>query len=174
MNVLNFSRRNSIKQLISSLTHSSDKSSLNTSITRLNRNISTHDDDNHEKNVKYTALTRDTTETDLTFGFEDISPSNVNKLIETLDLPDDRSTLRDDKDMPSPGVVYVVATPIGNLGDMSPRGASVLRHVDVICAEDTRHTIQLLRLLFGSNVSELYCIYISVQTMSPMDIIGSM
>ena len=79
--------------------------------------------------MKYTVLTCDTTENDLTFGFEDISQSNVNKLIETLD---DRSTLRDDKDIPSLGVVYKVATQIGNFGDMSPRGASVLRPVDAL------------------------------------------
>ncbi|KPN19610.1 tetrapyrrole methylase [Xanthomonas sp. Mitacek01] len=43
-----------------------------------------------------------------------------------------------------PGVLHVVATPIGNLGDLSPRAQAVLRGVDAICAEDTRHTRQLL------------------------------
>ena len=42
------------------------------------------------------------------------------------------------------GVLHVVATPIGNLGDLSPRAQQVLRAVDAICAEDTRHTRQLL------------------------------
>jgi len=42
------------------------------------------------------------------------------------------------------GVLHVVATPIGNLGDLSPRAQAVLRGVDAICAEDTRHTRQLL------------------------------
>ncbi|MGI8560316.1 MAG: 16S rRNA (cytidine(1402)-2'-O)-methyltransferase [Luteimonas sp.] len=42
------------------------------------------------------------------------------------------------------GTLYVVATPIGNLGDLSPRGLETLRKVDAICAEDTRHTRQLL------------------------------
>ena len=44
----------------------------------------------------------------------------------------------------APGVLHVVATPIGNLGDLSPRAQDVLRSVDAICAEDTRHTRQLL------------------------------
>jgi 16S rRNA (cytidine1402-2'-O)-methyltransferase len=44
----------------------------------------------------------------------------------------------------APGVLHVVATPIGNLGDLSPRAQAVLRSVDAICAEDTRHTRQLL------------------------------
>jgi 16S rRNA (cytidine1402-2'-O)-methyltransferase len=43
-----------------------------------------------------------------------------------------------------PGVLHVVATPIGNLGDLSPRALQVLRSVAAVCAEDTRHTRQLL------------------------------
>ena len=42
------------------------------------------------------------------------------------------------------GTLYVVATPIGNLGDLSPRAREVLASVAAICAEDTRHTRQLL------------------------------
>jgi len=42
------------------------------------------------------------------------------------------------------GTLYVVATPIGNLGDLTTRGREVLAGVDAICAEDTRHTRQLL------------------------------
>lgn len=43
-----------------------------------------------------------------------------------------------------PGTLHVIATPIGNLGDLSPRALDTLRSVSAICAEDTRHTRQLL------------------------------
>ncbi|ALJ29359.1 tetrapyrrole (corrin/porphyrin) methylase [Stenotrophomonas acidaminiphila] len=44
----------------------------------------------------------------------------------------------------APATLFVVATPIGNLADLSPRAQEVLRSVAAICAEDTRHTGQLL------------------------------
>jgi 16S rRNA (cytidine1402-2'-O)-methyltransferase len=44
----------------------------------------------------------------------------------------------------SAGILWVVATPIGNLEDLSPRAAAVLRTVRIVAAEDTRHSAPLL------------------------------
>lgn len=44
-----------------------------------------------------------------------------------------------------PGTLSVVATPIGNLGDLSPRAQDALRGAAVVAAEDTRHSRQLLQ-----------------------------
>ena len=42
------------------------------------------------------------------------------------------------------GTLFVVATPIGNLDDLSPRAKQTLDEADLIAAEDTRHTGRLL------------------------------
>ena len=50
------------------------------------------------------------------------------------------------------GVLYIVATPIGNSRDMSERGREILEAVDIIAAEDTRRSVVLLNKLGVRNV----------------------
>jgi 16S rRNA (cytidine1402-2'-O)-methyltransferase len=45
------------------------------------------------------------------------------------------------------GRLDIVATPIGNLGDLSPRGQQALAEADIVAAEDTRHTLGLLQAI---------------------------
>jgi 16S rRNA (cytidine1402-2'-O)-methyltransferase len=54
--------------------------------------------------------------------------------------------------------LYIVATPIGNLGDLSPRGKEVLKEADIIAAEDTRVSKKLFGLL-GITTNKLFIPY---------------
>ncbi|HPX93433.1 MAG TPA: 16S rRNA (cytidine(1402)-2'-O)-methyltransferase [Bacillota bacterium] len=55
------------------------------------------------------------------------------------------------------GTLYLVATPLGNVGDMSPRAAEILNSVDYIAAEDTRRAARLLSSLgIGNRLVSYY------------------
>lgn len=75
------------------------------------------------------------------------------EIIETTGISDPAETEEaeetEERGRPSaePGVLYIVATPIGNSRDMSPRGRAILEECDIIAAEDTRRSMVLLNKL---------------------------
>ena len=62
-------------------------------------------------------------------------------------MDDIKGKISNDRLEPAPSVLYVVGTPIGNLGDFSPRAKSVLSKISIIACEDTRRTGKFLKNL---------------------------
>ncbi|HTI82910.1 MAG TPA: 16S rRNA (cytidine(1402)-2'-O)-methyltransferase [Acetobacteraceae bacterium] len=60
---------------------------------------------------------------------------------------------RQEGQSPLPDGLVLVSTPIGNLGDLTPRARDILRAADIVLCEDTRHTAKLLAVI-GANVKQ--------------------
>ena len=68
--------------------------------------------------------------------------------------------------------LFIVATPIGNLGDITFRAVETFKNVDVIAAEDTRHTLQLLNALEAKGYAthdELHKTLVSCRSQNEVD-----
>ena len=74
---------------------------------------------------------------------------------------------------PLPPGLYVVATPIGNLGDLSPRAAEVLSRADRILAEDTRVTGKLLKHIGAKTPMTRYDDHTADREQAIVDLLGT-